>query len=145
MEARYCVVLDSACSSTVCGSAWINTYIDSLDDLDKNRVKKTINSLKDFKIILRFPALDLTSVKLMTFTDASLGNLNDGVGSTQGVIIWIIDMQGKCFPLFWQAQKIRRVVRYTLAAEALSLQEGMEASFYYRHVRGNFRSPKQIH
>ena len=70
----------------------------------------------------------------MTFTDASLGNLNDGVGSTQGVIIWIMDKQGKCCPLFWQAKKIKRVVRSTLAAEALSLQEGLEASFYYRHM-----------
>ena len=101
---------------------------------DLIRAAKTINRLKDFKSVLRFPALDLTSLKIMTFTDASLGNLNEGVGSTQGVIIWIMDKQGKCCPLFWQAKKIRRVVHSTLAAEALSLQEGLEASFYYRHM-----------
>lgn len=112
----------------------MSTKLRSGNMADLIRATKTINRLKDFKSILRFPALDLTSVKIMTFTDASLGNLNDGVGSTQGVIIWIMDRQGKCCPLFWQAKKIRRVVRSTLAAEALSLQEGLEASFYYRHM-----------
>lgn len=112
----------------------MSTKLKSGTVADLTRASKTINRLKDFKSVLRFSSLDLTTSKLMTFTDASLGNLNDGVGSTQGVIIWIMDKQGKCCPLFWQAKKIKRVVRSTLAAEALSLQEGLEASFYYRHM-----------
>ena len=98
-----------------------------------SRAAKTIKRLKDFKSTLRFPALNLTSLNIVTFIDASLGNPNEGVRSTQGVIIWIMDKQGKCCPLLWQANKIR-VVRSTLAAEALSLQEGLEGRIYYRHM-----------
>ena len=36
-----CAVLDSACSSTVCGDSWINNYIQSLDTDDRQKVKQT--------------------------------------------------------------------------------------------------------
>lgn len=55
------------------------------------RATKNINKPKYLKSILRFPAKDLTSMKIMTFTDASLRNLNDGVEITRGVIIWIMN------------------------------------------------------
>ena len=35
IDARNCSVLDSACSSTVCGDKWINNYIQSLDNQEK--------------------------------------------------------------------------------------------------------------
>lgn len=38
-EARNCAVLDSACSSTVCGRTWLNSYMDSLDEADKNKIE----------------------------------------------------------------------------------------------------------
>ena len=41
IDARNCAILDSACSSTVCGDSWINAYIQSLDESDKMRVKTT--------------------------------------------------------------------------------------------------------
>ena len=44
-------------------------------------------------------------------------------------IVWLVDNHGKCCPLSWHANKIKRVVRSTIAAEALSLQEGLESSF----------------
>ena len=40
IDARNCAVLDSACSSTVCGDKWINNYIQSLDSIDKTKVKQ---------------------------------------------------------------------------------------------------------
>ena len=43
-----------------------------------------------------------------------------------------MDCYGKCCPLFWHANKIKRVVRSTIAAEALSLQEGLECGSCYR-------------
>ena len=65
-------------------------------------------------------------LKIVVFTDASLGNINDGTGSTGTYIV------GLCCPLAWHASKIKRVVRSTIAAETLSLQEGLETGFYYR-------------
>ena len=41
VDARNCAVLDSACSSTVCGTNWINNYIQSLDKNDRQKVVQT--------------------------------------------------------------------------------------------------------
>ena len=36
-----CAILDSACSSTVCGKKWLDGYIDSLDQSDKRNIQQT--------------------------------------------------------------------------------------------------------
>ena len=77
---------------------------------------------------------EFCDLKTIVFTDASLGNINDGTGSTGAYIILLSDRSGLCCPLAWHASKIKRVVRSTIAAEALSLQEGLEAGFYYRTI-----------
>ena len=41
VDARNCAVLDCACSSTVCGTNWINNYIQSLDKNDRQKVVQT--------------------------------------------------------------------------------------------------------
>ena len=41
-------VLDSACSSTVCGENWFNNYLESLGRCDKRKVKHNV-SRKTFK------------------------------------------------------------------------------------------------
>ena len=45
-----------------------------------------------------------------------------------------MDKTGNCCPIAWNAHKIKMVVRSTLAAEMLSLGEGLEAGFYYRQM-----------
>ena len=40
-DARNFAVLDSACSSTVCGDSWLTNYIESLDMNDRLKVKQT--------------------------------------------------------------------------------------------------------
>ena len=75
--------------------------------------------------------------KVVVFTDASLCNINDRTGSTGGHKVWLVDRHRKCCPLSWHANKIKRVVRSTIAAETLSLQEGLESSFYYRKMLEN--------
>ena len=47
-DARNCAVLDSACSSTVCGENWLDNYINSLDKRDRLKVQQSI-SQKIFK------------------------------------------------------------------------------------------------
>ena len=71
---------------------------------------------------------------MVVFTDASLGNINEWTGSTGAFIIWVMDKTGNCCPIAWNAHNIKRVVRSTLAAEMLSLEEGLEASVYYRPI-----------
>ena len=45
-----------------------------------------------------------------------------------------MDKTGHFCPIAWNAHKIKRVVRSTLAAEMLSLEDGLEASVYYRQM-----------
>ncbi|CAG2194669.1 unnamed protein product [Mytilus edulis] len=40
IDARNCAVLDSACSSTVCGQLWMRSYVDSLNETDKAKIFK---------------------------------------------------------------------------------------------------------
>ena len=40
-ESRNCIVLDSACSSTVCGKQWLDLYLESLDSVTRKNVKST--------------------------------------------------------------------------------------------------------
>ena len=49
-------------------------------------------------------------------------------------IIWVMDKTGNSCPIAWNAHKVKRVVRSTLAAEMLSLEEGLEGIVYYRQM-----------
>ena len=48
VDAPNCAVLDSACSSTVCGEYWLDSYIHSLDECDRKKVRQTVGE-KIFK------------------------------------------------------------------------------------------------
>ena len=99
------------------------------------RVIKKISRMKDFHSYMTFPRLNKAAeLKIVVFTDASLGNINEGTGSTGAYIVWLMDNTGQCCPIAWNAHKIKRVVRSTLAAETLGLEEGLEASYYYREM-----------
>jgi hypothetical protein len=72
---------------------------------------------------------NLSKAELWLYTDASFGNLNDGVDSTGSYILLLVNpINGKCAPLDWKANKIKRVVNSTLAAETLSLYAGLDAA-----------------
>ena len=72
---------------------------------------------------------------LDVYTDAALGNLNDGKDSTGGHLIFLSNpCLEKVVCLDWQANKIKKIVRSTLAAEALSLCEGLESGIYHREL-----------
>ena len=83
--------------------------------------------LKDVNSLILFPTLstDVKNWKVVVFTYASLCNISDGTGSTGAHIVWLVDNHSKCCPLSWHANKIKRVVQFTIASEALSLQEGL--------------------
>ena len=103
---------------------------------DLSLAVKVVNRLKDIRSVISFPNLSnkVNDWKIVVFTDAALCNINNGTASTAGYIVWLMDCHGKCSPLSWHADKIKRVVRSTIAAEALSLQEGLESAFYYRKM-----------
>ena len=76
--------------------------------------------------------MDTANINLLVYTDASFGNINEGVGSVGGQLVFLVDKKGKAALIDWHAGKVKRVVRSTLTAETLSLVEGLESAVYHR-------------
>ena len=71
---------------------------------DLLRAIKKVNRMKDIKSFLTFPKLNKSSeIKVVVFTDASMGNINDGTGSIGAYIVWLLDKKKHCCPIPWNA------------------------------------------
>ena len=49
-------------------------------------------------------------------------------------MVFLLDQNMNCAPLCWKANKIKRKVRSTLAAEALALESGLEHAIFLRDL-----------
>ena len=70
---------------------------------DLLRAIKKVNRMKDINSFLTFPKLNKSSeIKVVVFTDASMGNINDGTGSIGAYvyIVWLLDKKRHCFLQF---------------------------------------------
>ena len=78
---------------------------------DLTRAIKMLNRLKEFTSYMLFPCLnqEFSDLKIMVFTDASLGNINDETGSTGGYLVRLADGTGLCCPLAWRASEIKEL------------------------------------
>ena len=92
--------------------------------LDAN---KALRDLKSSEVQISYPCMDLKSIKIVIYADASYGNLHDG-GSMGGHIVFLSDINGACAPISWASKRIARVVRSTLAAETLSAVDAMDSA-----------------
>ena len=92
-------------------------------------VNKVIYKVKKEQAYIHFPKLALSSVHLRVYSDASFNNLPDG-GSQEGFLVLISDSSNKCSPISWASNRIKRVVRSTLAAETLALNDGCDTAFF---------------
>ena len=117
------IMFDLICLSMMFNKACVDDLVKAI---------KIARKLRDLESYVTFPSLcsDISKCELWVFTDAALGNLPDGHSSTGAYVIFLVDKKHRCCPLVWKANKIKRVVRSTLAAEALSLQEGIEEAVY---------------
>ena len=86
---------------------------------------KLIRNLKSEEVTLRFRYLGKdSSLKLMVFSDSSMGNLPDG-GTQDGHLIMLTGEDGRFLPICWQTW---RVGQSTLAGETLALGDGIDSS-----------------
>ena len=91
-----------------------------------------MKKLKEEQVEITIPILcDLRKTKLICFSDASFANLRDG-SSQGGYIIFLLGEDNKYAPISWKSKKLKRIIRSTLAAETLALEETLEASFLLR-------------
>ena len=94
---------------------------------DLQRAVKVVRKAKSSQVSIKFPSLDLSTTRVITYSDASYGNLPDG-SSQGGHIIFLSDSSGKCVPITWASVKIKRIARSTLAAECMALQDSTDAA-----------------
>ena len=100
------------------------------------------NHLKDFTksrekyntpvVILRYMYIKLgkyKDLKIIVFTDGAHGNLVDG-GSQGSYFVFLVGENGKCALISWQAKRICRVAKRSLAAETLSMSDGIDGTVF---------------
>ena len=87
---------------------------------------KTIRKLKSHPSSILFHSdIDLMNCTIVSFCDASFGNLPNG-GSQGAYITFLVDRNGSYVPIAWQSRRVRRVVKSTVAAECLAAIEAAE-------------------
>ena len=107
-----------------------------------HEANKVVKKRKSEHVTLKFQNLgDDDSLKLVVFSDASMGNLPDG-GTQGGHLIVLMGKEGIFSPVCWQSKRIRRVVQSTLAGETLALADGIDhaiflSSLYSELTTGN--------
>ena len=98
---------------------------------DLLEANKCLRKACTFESSMYFPCLgDATKFKLVVYSDASHANLPDGFSSAGGFVIFLVGENGNSCPLYWEAKKIRRVVKSTLASETLAAVEAVDMAYY---------------
>ena len=78
--------------------------------------------MKEKPGFIYFPNLeDMKFWGIIFESDAGHANMEDGCSSEGGQLIMLLGEGDKCCVLAWQSNRIKRVVKSTLAAEMLSL------------------------
>ena len=107
----------------------ISSRIKSATISDIKAVNKSIKFVKTTPSQILIPKLDLQSLTLTVYTDASFNNLENGYNQG-GHLVLLCDKYHKCTTVAWSSNKLRRVARSTLAAETLAFTEGTDVAYY---------------
>ena len=76
---------------------------------------------------MTFVQLNLSTLKLIAFTDTSFAN-NQDLSSQIGYVICLIDASGRVNIIHWSSIKCKRVIRSILASELYALAHGFDAA-----------------
>lgn len=111
----------------------------------RSKVNKVVRKAKYNQYKIVFPYLESSAdMELLLYTDASYANLSDKVSSAGGYLIILKGKNGRICPITWSSSKIKRVVKSTLAAEALSLVDGVDACYFVRSILQEMFKVKDI-
>ena len=106
-------------------SAFKNATVDHLV-----KANKLLRHVKNSSGSIQFSNLsDLKTLRIVVYTDASFNNLPNG-GSQGGQVVFLADDNDNSCPLAWKSNRIKRVVKSTLAAETLSFVEGCDMGIF---------------
>ena len=99
-------------------------------------LNKVVKRMSDGPKCIRFNKMNFKDkeLRLICYTDASLGNLPNRVDTARGYIIYLVDETGIGSVLCWSSNKIRRVVHSAFGAETLGFLDGIAAAIYLRSI-----------
>ena len=99
-------------------------------------VNKCIRRIKTEEVSIKFPKLfgEVSTWSFVVYSDGALANLPDKVSSSGGHIMFLKDIEDNAAVVKWSVNKIQRIVRSSLAAETLNMQEAMEDVIFTREV-----------
>ena len=100
---------------------------------DLQSVNKIIPRVQSNPSFITFPVLDVDSLKVCVYADASFNSLPKG-GSQGAQLVLLRDKFGNCSPIGWNSSRLKRVVRSALGAETLAFCDGCELAFYIAHI-----------
>ena len=115
----------------------LSTQVNSAIVTHLTEVNKLIKYIQTETVDILFPQLNIESLHITLYCDASWKNLPDG-GSQGGHIVFLCDDDDNCCPIAWSSARVKRVVHSTLAAEALSLIDGTNTAFYVLSLLSEF-------
>ena len=111
----------------------VSSRITSATVSDILTINKAIKFVKSTPGYITIPKLDLRSIKIVTFSDSSFNNLPNG--NSQGAhIVFLADDNNSSCPVSWTSNKVKRVVKSTLAAETLAFSEGADNAYFIRNL-----------
>ena len=107
----------------------LSTRVKDATVSDLLAAKKVIKFLKDNPGFLKFQSMDLSSLSVFSYADASWNNLPNA-GRQAGQLVFFKDKNNAVAPIIWSSTRIKRVARSTLAAEFMTMLECADSSFY---------------
>ena len=105
------------------------------DKYDKDSIlflNRAIKHVRANPSELFYPKLDLCSLHLRTYADASFATNPDGT-SQLGYIVLLCDERDLCAVLHYSSFKARRVTRSILGAEVYAFTDAFDCAFSFKH------------
>ena len=94
---------------------------------DLRQASRLVKKAREQGLSLKFKRLGpVEDLKVVMYGDASHASLPDKVSSCEGRVILVVGQEGRCAPLAWACNKIKRVVRSPLAAETMAMMDGID-------------------
>ena len=81
---------------------------------------------------IRYPKLDIETLRLQTYSDASFST-NEDQSSQLGYVIFLADGENRCSPLHWSSHKAKRVTRSVLGSEVLVFSDAFDMFYAINH------------
>lgn len=102
-------------------------FSNSRKDIIK-QANRAIQYAREHLVAIPFPKLDMKTIQVIGFSDASFAN-NADLTSQLGYICFLGDASGSSIPVHFKSYKARRVTRSVMAAELIAFSDLFDAAY----------------